>query len=120
MNTNTRTRAAVAFATAAVLASLAGCAGTATTADTSVEQGPAGQLARPDNLRQAIEADRPRQMLPSLPVPNLRQAIEADRRVQLLPSSPVPNLRQAIEADRGTGAGDVPPVSIRQLMEADH
>lgn len=112
---NTITRAAAALAAAALFAPLAGCAGTATEADSSLEQ-------RSENLRQAIEADRPAADLPDLPVPNLRQAIEADRPAVDVPSSPppVPNLRQAIEADREPGAVVTVPFNLRQLMESDH
>ena len=121
-HTNTSTRAAAALAAAALLAFLAGCAGTATVADTSVKPRSLSDVTAPQNLRQAIEADRPAAAeVPSLSVPNLRQAMEADRPAPAeVPSLSVPNLRQAIEADRGPDAVGTAPFNLRQLMESDH
>jgi hypothetical protein len=135
MNTTTITNrlgpaAALLIGSALALAPIAAHASETVAAPATllVPSGPDIALSAPDNLRQAIEADREAVVVQDAAGPTLRQRIEADRAAEVPTGTTTPaptgrsapTLRQLIEGDRvaDVSAGTAAP-TLRQLIEAD-
>jgi hypothetical protein len=108
MNTTKNTRrtgatTAIALGFALALAPITAHASQAGAAVTMLPTGPDIAFAAPDNLRQAIEADRVAEESAGTAAPTLRQLMEADHHAEPVAEEPA----------------DTAPPTLRQMMEAD-